>query len=202
MIKKWPLINKNRRFKTGFWFEETDNQLEPSIKLKNGDCETIMTYQAFKLWLDCKFYEKKAEIELKEKEMKRKAFESDKQAKIGSIIMSGAEGSIRALSQVPFPANIALVGLYGGMVAAQLAAVNSVPIPEFASGGIVPATKGGRIVKVAEAGQAEAIIPLDRFFNKKSGSSFTISVNSLLPNRETASLIVSEIKKLQREGVA
>lgn len=34
-------------------------------------------------------------------------------------------------------------------------------IPALAQGGIVPATPGGRIVRVAEAGQAEAIIPLD-----------------------------------------
>ena len=35
-------------------------------------------------------------------------------------------------------------------------------IPELASGGIIPATPGGRVVRVAEAGQAEAIIPLDK----------------------------------------
>src|SRR5690554_5841532 len=35
-------------------------------------------------------------------------------------------------------------------------------IPRLAEGGIVPATPGGRIVQVAEAGEAEAIIPLSR----------------------------------------
>jgi hypothetical protein len=35
-------------------------------------------------------------------------------------------------------------------------------IPRLAAGGIVPATPGGRVVRVAEAGQAEAIIPLSR----------------------------------------
>lgn len=34
-------------------------------------------------------------------------------------------------------------------------------IPELAEGGVVPATQGGRVVRVAEAGKAEAIIPLD-----------------------------------------
>lgn len=38
-------------------------------------------------------------------------------------------------------------------------------IPEMAEGGVVPATPGGKIVKVAEAGQAEAIIPLSRLNN-------------------------------------
>lgn len=35
-------------------------------------------------------------------------------------------------------------------------------IPELANGGIVPATPGGRLVRVAEAGQAEAVIPLNK----------------------------------------
>ena len=38
-------------------------------------------------------------------------------------------------------------------------------IPKMAEGGVVPATPGGRIVKVAEAGQAEAIIPLNKMNN-------------------------------------
>jgi hypothetical protein len=38
-------------------------------------------------------------------------------------------------------------------------------IPEMAEGGVVPATPGGKIVRVAEAGQAEAIIPLNRLNN-------------------------------------
>jgi phage-related protein len=35
-------------------------------------------------------------------------------------------------------------------------------IPHLANGGIVPATPGGRLVRVAEAGQSEAVIPLDK----------------------------------------
>ena len=35
-------------------------------------------------------------------------------------------------------------------------------IPGFASGGIVPATPGGRIIRVAEGGRPEAIVPLGR----------------------------------------
>lgn len=41
-------------------------------------------------------------------------------------------------------------------------ASNEFEIPDLAEGGIVPATQGGRIVRVAEAGQDEAIIPLSR----------------------------------------
>jgi len=45
---------------------------------------------------------------------------------------------------------------------ALMMASQAAGLPAFADGGIVPATPGGRIVRVAEAGQAEAIIPLDQ----------------------------------------
>lgn len=35
-------------------------------------------------------------------------------------------------------------------------------VPKLAEGGIIPATPGGRLVRVAEAGQAEAVIPLSK----------------------------------------
>jgi len=40
-------------------------------------------------------------------------------------------------------------------------------IPALAEGGIVPPTPGGRIVRVAEAGEAEAIIPLSKMHDKE-----------------------------------
>lgn len=58
---------------------------------------------------------------------------------------------------------LAGVAIAGGLTAAILAATNN--IPEMAEGGVVPATPGGKIVKVAEAGQAEAIIPLNKINN-------------------------------------
>lgn len=39
-------------------------------------------------------------------------------------------------------------------------------IPSLAAGGVAKATPGGQIVQVAEAGQDEAIVPLDDFFKK------------------------------------
>src|SRR5690554_2501636 len=44
-------------------------------------------------------------------------------------------------------------------------------IPELAQGGIVPATPGGRVVRVAEAGEAEAIIPLSKLDGVLGGAS-------------------------------
>lgn len=44
-------------------------------------------------------------------------------------------------------------------------------IPRLAQGGIVPATPGGRVVRVAEAGEAEAIIPLSKLDGVVGGAS-------------------------------
>jgi hypothetical protein len=44
----------------------------------------------------------------------------------------------------------------------QIGLIPNVKIPRLAEGGIVPATPGGRLVHVAEAGQAEAVIPLSK----------------------------------------
>ena len=50
-------------------------------------------------------------------------------------------------------------------------------IPELADGGIVPATPGGRIVKVAEAGEDEAVIPLSKLNGMNMGSGKQTTVN-------------------------
>ena len=46
----------------------------------------------------------------------------------------------------------------------QIAAINA-GIPGAAAGGIVPATRGGRLIRVGEGGQSEAIVPLGRGSN-------------------------------------
>jgi hypothetical protein len=59
----------------------------------------------------------------------------------------------------------AIAGLAtAGIVTAKLLSAGN-NVPEMAEGGVVPATPGGRIVKVAEAGQPEAIIPLNKMPN-------------------------------------
>ena len=74
---------------------------------------------------------------------------------------------------------LAGIAIAGGLTAAILAATNNVP--EMAEGGVVPATPGGKIVKVAEAGQAEAIIPLSRLNNivapKQDNSALITAIN-------------------------
>jgi len=50
-------------------------------------------------------------------------------------------------------------------------------IPKLALGGIVMPSPGGSIVNVGEAGQAEAIIPLNKM-GSLGGSTYNITVNA------------------------
>jgi len=50
-------------------------------------------------------------------------------------------------------------------------------IPRMATGGIVMPSPGGSIVNVAEAGQPEAIIPLDRLGKMGGGTTNNYSIN-------------------------
>jgi hypothetical protein len=50
----------------------------------------------------------------------------------------------------------------GGAIDLQIGTIPKVSIPRLADGGIVLPSPGGSLVNVAEAGQAEAIIPLDK----------------------------------------
>jgi len=52
-----------------------------------------------------------------------------------------------------------------------------IKIPRLADGGVVMPSPGGSIVNVAEAGKAEAIIPLDRLGNLNGGNTYTININ-------------------------
>jgi phage-related protein len=48
-------------------------------------------------------------------------------------------------------------------------------VPRLAQGGVVPATPGGRLVRVAEAGEDEAVIPLSKLGNIQGGSKQTVN---------------------------
>lgn len=81
-------------------------------------------------------------------------------------------------------------------------ATAKVDAPELASGGIVPATRGGRLIRVAEAGQDEAIIPLPRM-STGGGENITININTGVgdPN-EIGRQVVSALQTYQRRAGA
>jgi uncharacterized membrane protein YuzA (DUF378 family) len=73
---------------------------------------------------------------------------------------------VMAIRAAVFSAIMNPITAIAGLAIAGIAATAAKSlIPEMAEGGVVPATPGGKIVKVAEAGQAEAIIPLNRLNN-------------------------------------
>lgn len=71
-------------------------------------------------------------------------------------------------------------------------------IDELAKGGIVPATPGGRIVKVAEAGQDEAVIPLNRGMNLGGGPNINVYVQgSVIAENDLADKIQQVLLRKQ-----
>ncbi len=76
--------------------------------------------------------------------------------------------------------------------------------PKFADGGIVPARAGGMLGVIGEAGQAEAVIPLDRLekFMGGGGNSYSINVNAGMGSdgRSIGKLIVDEIVRFEKSS--
>ena len=84
--------------------------------------------------------------------------------------------------------------------------VPSIAIPGLQHGGIVPATPGGRLVRVAEGGEDEAIVPLSRFARGGGGAGF--GGNTYILKVETvggdpdhiASVLFPALQRLERDG--
>jgi DNA repair exonuclease SbcCD ATPase subunit len=78
------------------------------------------------------------EYDRKRAELARKQAQSAKDAQLFQATISTAQAIVAALGSVPFtPANIALSALVGAAGAAQIAAIASAPLPQFAEGGWV-----------------------------------------------------------------
>ncbi len=75
--------------------------------------------------------------------------------------------------------------------------LGNVDVPELAEGGIVKPRSGGTMVRLGEAGQSEAVIPLP---SKGMGGSITINVTAGLgaDGTEIGRLIVDELQAYQR----
>ena len=77
-------------------------------------------------------------------------------------------------------------------------------IPRFAEGGIVPARAGGTLGIIGEAGQSEAVIPLDRLAALSSGKNnvFSITVNAGMgaDGSRIGEQIVNEILRFERSS--
>ena len=82
--------------------------------------------------------------------------------------------------------------------------INLIPklkLPRLAEGGIVMPKPGGVIAQIAEAGQPEAVIPLDRF-GDMGNKTYNITVNAGMgvDARSVGERIVNEITKFERSN--
>ena len=87
-----------------------------------------------------------------------------------NFVLGGLQSWLETIERIPDAVDSAVSGVgdalggaagaVGGGVGRAFSGLGN--IPGFASGGIVPATRGGRVVRVGEGGQAEAIVPLGR----------------------------------------
>lgn len=128
-----------------------------------------------------------------------------KAAAITEIAIQTPVAISRALSAFPPPFNFAAAGLVGAAMAGQAARVAGIPLAE---GGVVMPRAGGVQATIAEAGQPEVVIPLDRaqeFGLGGGGGGLTIIVNGgLLGDERSAQEFVvavdRELLKLRQNG--
>jgi TP901 family phage tail tape measure protein len=85
----------------------------------------------------------------------------------------------------------------------QIQPISKLNIPRLADGGVVLPQPGGVLANIAEGGQAEAVIPLDRFddFGQKSETVYNITVNGgISTGAEIGRLVVNAIRSYERQS--
>jgi phage-related protein len=123
-------------------------------------------------------------------------------------LISGFESFINffidGLNMLMGPLNALLDGIAtatGGAISMHIPSIGRVSLPRLAEGGIVMPSPGGSIVNVAEAGQAEAIIPLDRLGDMGTGGGVSVTVNTVAGDPVAIERIVLDaISRASRRG--
>ena len=123
-----------------------------------------------------------------------KAFKAKRTADIATTIMNTAVAIIKGYAQLgPIGGSIAAIAT-AATAAAQLAVIKTQPPPErpqLAEGGIVNPRAGGVPVTIGEAGDSEAVIPLnDRFFNRLSEAATGATTGSVGASNNSGSPVV------------
>jgi hypothetical protein len=115
-----------------------------------------------------------------------------------NFIISGINGLIGLINTVLSAGKAIGINL-------QIGTIPKVTIPRLAEGGIVLPRPGGVLANIAEGGQAEAVIPLDRLgdFTGKAGNTYNITVNGGVGSGATiGKSIVDAIKAYERSSGA
>jgi hypothetical protein len=84
----------------------------------------------------------------------------------------------------------------------QIPNIGNVSLPRLAEGGIVMPRPGGVIAQLAEAGQPEAVIPLNRLGDFGGGSTYNVTVNAGIgaDGNKIGQAIVDQILKFERSS--
>jgi hypothetical protein len=115
-----------------------------------------------------------------------------------NFIISGINGLISLINTVLSAGKVIGIDL-------QIGKIPSIKIPRLAEGGIVMPRPGGVLANIAEGGQAEAVIPLNRLgdFTGKAGNTYNITVNGGVGSGATiGKSIVDAIKAYERSSGA
>jgi TP901 family phage tail tape measure protein len=118
-----------------------------------------------------------------------------------NFILGGVNGIISGL-------NLVLSGIKAatfGAVDLKVSKIPTVKIPRLAEGGLVMPRPGGLFANIAEAGQPEAVIPLDRLneFKGKGDVIYNINVSGGLDSSATiGQAIVTAIRNYERQSGA
>ena len=94
-----------------------------------------------------------------------------------NAVVDGVNTVVRALNTIQVSIPGWVPGLGGMSFGINLPTLSRVNIPRLADGGIVMPRPGGVLANIAEAGQPEAVIPLDRF-DEMSGNTYNVTINA------------------------
>ena len=141
--------------------------------------------------------------EEKQKELMREQAEAEKKWAIFQAVVNTAAAVTKALSAAPPPYNLALAGLSLAAGTAQIAAIQSAPVPAFASGGDFT-TNGPQMIMVGDNPGGRERVRIDpQNDNRGDGQSINIRIENVYgPGgaEGLAKYIVEAIKRGQRSG--
>ena len=141
--------------------------------------------------------------EEKQKELMREQAEAEKKWAIFQAVVNTAAAVTKALSAAPPPYNLALAGLSLAAGTAQIAAIQSAPVPAFASGGDFT-TNGPQMIMVGDNPGGRERVRIDpQNDNRGEGQSINIRIENVYgPGgaEGLAKYIVEAIKRGQRSG--
>ena len=132
-------------------------------------------------------------------------------ADIARGALNGVIGIIEGYINIVIAGVNRLLGLINTVLAAgevigidlQIPNIPAVHIPRLAEGGIVMPRPGGVLANIAEGGQAEAVIPLDRLgqFGQKGGNVYNINVSGgMATGPDIGRSVVNAIKDFERQS--